>query len=233
MSARPAGRDAFGLGRGVRATLALLPWLIAFVYGVLVWMPSTHRLGLELVQENQVVELGSFFAFLFASFGGLWLSVRAARRGLGARVVWGFALLGLVFFVMAMEEVSWLQWFFHFRTPAAVSAVNEQHEFNIHNLPVIQELNEWFLVAAGLLGLILSRRSVLGPLGVPRPLGSAFLMVAVVGALEIYTLEWPIPGRPDEVITYEVEVAEMVLGGAALGYMWLNGRRLPVRTGRA
>jgi len=153
------------------------------------------------------------------------LAVRAARDGVGRTTVWGFALLGLLFLVMAMEEVSWAQWFLHFETPAGIRAVNEQGEFNLHNLPVIQDLNEWFVMAAGIVGLVLSRRRDRGPLGVPRPLGSAFLLVALVGALELYTLQWPIPGRPDEVITYEVEVAEMVLGGAALGYMWLNARR--------
>jgi len=153
------------------------------------------------------------------------LAVRAARDGVGRTTVWGFALLGLLFLVMAMEEVSCAQWFLHFETPAGIRAVNEQGEFNLHNLPVIQDLNEWFVMAAGIVGLVLSRRRDRGPLGVPRPLGSAFLLVALVGALELYTLPWPIPGRPDEVITYEVEVAEMVLGGAALGYMWLNARR--------
>jgi hypothetical protein len=43
-------------------------------------------------------------------------------------------LLSLFLFVGAGEEVSWGQKLLHFRTPAAISKANVQHEFNIHNL---------------------------------------------------------------------------------------------------
>lgn len=217
--------DTFGLGAGARALIGALPWLLAIAYGVLLLVPVTHRTAILLAQENQVVELGTFVAFALAGVRTLVLAGRAAGRGMDRGTVWGFALLGIVFLVMAMEEVSWTQWFLHFETPAGVRAVNEQGEFNLHNLPVVQELNEWFLFGVGLVGLALSRRSGAGPLGVPRPIGSAFLLVAVVGGLELYSLQWPFSGRADEIVTYEVEVAELVLGGAALGYAWLNGRR--------
>ncbi len=43
-------------------------------------------------------------------------------------------LLALVFFFAAGEEISWGQRIIGFETPAKISQVNLQHEFNIHNL---------------------------------------------------------------------------------------------------
>lgn len=42
--------------------------------------------------------------------------------------------LALFFFVCFGEEISWGQRVFGFGTPAAINAINEQHEFNAHNL---------------------------------------------------------------------------------------------------
>ncbi len=49
-----------------------------------------------------------------------------------------FLGLSAVFFVAAMEEISWGQRIFHFSTPNVVEEANAQHEFTFHNLRLFQ-----------------------------------------------------------------------------------------------
>jgi len=157
-------------------------------------------------------------------------AIEAFRTRRSAFVVWGSLAAAAVLFVMAMEEVSWTQWFFGFATPESVREVNLQHEFNLHNLPVIQDLNEWFLFVVGLVGFLWSRRAPRGVLVVRRALSPGLLMVAILAGLELFTLQVPIGHVPDEVITRLVEVAEFDLAWCALGWAITTGVHAPQRS---
>jgi branched-subunit amino acid ABC-type transport system permease component len=75
------------------------------------------------------------------------------------------ATLGVVLFVMGMEEISWGQRLFHWATPAALQQVNDQGETNFHNISnaLLAPLYRWGTVALMVLiaasWLWLSRRS--------------------------------------------------------------------------
>lgn len=90
---------------------------------------SPQRLMAFFRGEFGVVETLSAFAYLV----GAWLAVRRARASHGwPRTHWVmWAALCLLFFG---EETSWLQHWLAYETPAKVSAINAQEEFNLHNL---------------------------------------------------------------------------------------------------
>jgi len=48
-----------------------------------------------------------------------------------------FLGLGLLFFFGAGEEINWGQYLLHFQPPKAISNLNVEHEFNLHNLKFI------------------------------------------------------------------------------------------------
>lgn len=82
-------------------------------------------------------------------------SVRLVRRTSGLQRLMFFGLAAASFLV-AMEEMSWGQWIFHWDTPESMSAVNLQDETNLHNLvnPRIYDLI-YYMIGYGALVLAL------------------------------------------------------------------------------
>lgn len=103
--------------------------------GVMVTSPAAFA---GFAREDYWLEWTSA-ALLFAASGlfalelaGRWrrTSARSGPDLLGLAIAAGFAGL---FFVMAMEEVSWMQRVFGFATPGTMAEANWQGEFNLHN----------------------------------------------------------------------------------------------------
>lgn len=81
--------------------------------------------------EDGVIEDGQFIFLLLASVTGFALFARGLPNG-ARRFMW--LGLGLLFFAMAGEEISWGQRIFGFETPKAMETINVQREFNLHNM---------------------------------------------------------------------------------------------------
>lgn len=65
--------------------------------------------------------------------GAMCLAMVATVQDRGVlRFAW--ALAAIATFVAAGEELSWGQWLFQWQTPEGWSAINKQHETNLHNL---------------------------------------------------------------------------------------------------
>lgn len=97
---------------------------------------------------------------------------------------WALALLSLVFFVIAMEEISWFQRIIDLETPHAFQG-NEQGEFNLHNHATNRVENIYyfgaflFLVVLPFLGVLfpaIENNRHLGPL-IPQP------FIALIGTV--------------------------------------------------
>ena len=123
--------------RGVRLLIGLMPWI-----ALLSFLPFRLRItDIEAyksrVAEGSVVEWLSFL-FLLAA-GGLFLltgrqQLQPGRRGVALL----FLAMGACSMGIAMEEMSWGQTIFNWRTPEFFNAMNIQHETNLHNLAPIQ-----------------------------------------------------------------------------------------------
>ena len=90
------------------------------------------------IPEDHFFELIGAFSFLVTSllfFYGFWLARKSPDKT-RASLVKRFVYLGLalLFLFGAGEEISWGQRLLGFETPAAISEVNRQEEFNLHNL---------------------------------------------------------------------------------------------------
>jgi hypothetical protein len=91
-----------------------------------------------LIPEDHFFELIGAFSFLVTSLLFLY-GFRVARKALDktwASLMKQLVYLGLaaLFFFGAGEEISWGQRILGFETPTALSQVNRQEEFNLHNL---------------------------------------------------------------------------------------------------
>ncbi len=89
-----------------------------------------------LSREDHVIEYLSSFFLLFSSFFFLRSFIHSKSHH-STEPKWSmFLLLGIsvLFFLAAGEEVSWGQRLFDFSTPEYLSTINDQNEFNFHNI---------------------------------------------------------------------------------------------------
>jgi hypothetical protein len=104
----------------------------------------------RFAQEDGLVEWPSTFLLFGAC---LLFAAGAIRRAeCGDRPGAGLALLlAVLMFVMAMEEISWMQRVVGFDTPEELARLNWQGEFNLHNVQTDLTENVYYVGAAGLL----------------------------------------------------------------------------------
>lgn len=104
----------------------------------------------DLLQEDRIVEWGTFWLFLAASVLGLRRSIRERRLFDG--------LVALFCLFVAGEEISWGQRLLGYAPPEVFLANNFQQEANLHNLA------QWFLQPKWFLMTMLASYGVLLPL---------------------------------------------------------------------
>ena len=125
---------------GVVAALCLVAVIVVSV--IHRSFPVTYA---YLVVEDGWIEQASFLCWFTIPFLLGWRAPAGRRLGIIA-----FAIVGFVF---AMEEISWGQRLLGFQTPAAISAINDQDELNLHNIKIFYgATNLWKAMALGILG---------------------------------------------------------------------------------
>jgi hypothetical protein len=144
--------------------------------------PATRRAAEWLMHEDYPVEDLTFLALLAASVVGFRLALRHRRAG-APRLEWLFWLvLAVGLFVVAMEEISWGQWIFFWKTPTALERVNRQDETNLHNLAGLWGKSDWMrltFVVGGFVGLFVDRIPRFRRLATPRVLSGTLVLLLV------------------------------------------------------
>ncbi len=123
-----------------------------------------------------------------------------------------------------MEEISWGQWLFFFKTPGSWKAINRQGETNLHNLDGLWGRSEWLrLVFAlgGLFGVLANRWRTLRPIAVPPAMLGWFVFITLyvaVDAINDFAREsWIL-----STFNPMSEWVEMLIGLSALAYIFLK-----------
>ena len=187
-------------------------------------LPLTRRLAQWLMQEDLVVEDITFVALFAASVLSVLLARRTHRDRQPALITWFFVALGAGLFVVAMEEISWGQWLFFFKTPGSWKAINRQGETNLHNLDGLWGRSEWLRLVfgvGGLFGVLANRWRTLRPIAVPPPMLGWFvfitLYVAVDAINDFARGSWLL-----STFNPMSEWVEMLIGLSALAYIFLK-----------
>lgn len=131
----------------------------------------------ELAKEDYPVEWLSAFLLIASSYIFTYLFIKKQGALSNSKITrWTFFLISFVFFIIAMEEISWFQRVFGFETPSAFNN-NIQEEFNLHNFSTDITENIYYLGAFILL-IVLPFFSLIKPsyfetpffkLLIPRP----------------------------------------------------------------
>jgi hypothetical protein len=111
---------------------------------------------------------------------------------------------------------------------------NAQEQMTLHNMHGWQNHNHWLRAAfaiGGFIGIALRRHPRYGKIAAPAILFSWFLMIALKSGLDFWTKSFA-PGSPWEWIMFQwivnrtSKIVKLMVGIAALLYLWLNGRKL-------
>ena len=217
-----------------RLALVSMPLAIVVVYTIMLANSWTRHFAILMTKENYPVEAATFVFLLLASIQGLILAQHSRRlRGWGLWRAFYFAFSALLFFT-AMEEVAWGQWFFHFHTPEAMERINVQGEFTLHNIEGMSGHTEWLRLGfgvGGLFGIALSWISTMHPISVPRILWTWFATITFLSMADLWYDFVPGESNLSKVLDVLSEVVEMLIGAAALLYLWLKDRSLKESSG--
>ncbi len=86
----------------------------------------------QSAQEDEYLEWGTFWAFIFAA--AICVLAGVYQRRAAGQIPWFLVGVGIFCFVVAMEEISWGQRVFAYRPPAYFLEHNFQQELNVHNV---------------------------------------------------------------------------------------------------
>ncbi len=135
--------------------------------------PLLHK---ELTLEDKLVEDAT--AVLFLLSGVLLFGTAVAERKLALRCV--YVLGGALMVFVGGEEISWGQRIFGFATPDFLASVNNQNEFNVHNIDLhsMHKIHEYGTLALCVLtcAALFSRKDSLFRI----PLPSILLMLSFI-----------------------------------------------------
>jgi hypothetical protein len=180
-------RPELQLAKSLGASFELRSILISLIIAVVILLLFLFKPVLfnTLSMEDNIIEWGSAL-FLFGSFFITMLAFFKNRRVAKVSNLTRLALIGLslVFFVMAMEEVSWFQRVIEVETPELFEG-NQQKEMNLHNYYTDYTENVYYFGAFIFLVIFPFLRSQLSFISnikflnalVPRP------FIAVIGAI--------------------------------------------------
>jgi hypothetical protein len=119
-------------------TVAALATVFVF-YSYYIDSPGYVR----MVSEDQWAEYCTSLCFLFASIVAAYLAWHASP--LRRKAV--FALIALLAFFIAGEEISWGQRLFDLSVPDPILERNQQNELTIHNLEAVRALKPQYVLA--------------------------------------------------------------------------------------
>ena len=106
----------------------LLGFLIAIK--ILAGETSSYRRSLE---EGGIVEWATFLLLLISAY--ILFSCARNMRSILFKAV--YYILSTFSFIIGMEEMSWGQMIFNWKTPSQLALINDQGETNLHNIGII------------------------------------------------------------------------------------------------
>lgn len=131
------------------------PYSALFLWVLTIIFIASPKIFTTLGREDGLIEWASAMLVFLACILFFLAAVHLRKSNLpSATLATGLAIaLGILLFVLGMEEVSWMQRVFDFQTPDAF-ANNGQAEFNLHNFQTDEIENLYYIGAFCLLFLL-------------------------------------------------------------------------------
>ena len=210
-------------------SILIFPLFIVFLFSLLLFMPSTQDFTLIQLKENNSIEMLTFIFLLVASIIGLKLASDSYLKKTKTYVWIFITLFSILLFIVAMEEISWGQQLFKFKTPEAIAPLNAQGELTLHNINSLQGKSEYFRLFFGffgLLGILLGKYDFFKPIAPSKILVVFFFTITIVSSIDLYADYNMINENYDKGLQRLSELIEMLIGVSALLYIIFLNKRL-------
>lgn len=208
-----------------------LIFFIPFIFFVLIvgllLLPQTRSFGFWVLDENNPIEILTFIIFFIGGIYGFYLAIKFHKL-IGISFTFFYIIFSFFLIIIAMEEIAWGQWFFHFETPTEWKELNVQGEITLHNLPQFQGQNDILRLIfgiGGVIGMLMGRLRYFKNIGVHFVLISWFGIIILYTTLDIITDYMTIDSGILHAIYAITEFIELLIACSAFLYLWLNNRR--------
>jgi hypothetical protein len=153
----------------------VLTVLIIICSATLILFPGTYN---YITQEDGAIEYSGFLLFLTTGI----LLLAAFFRYRKIKPVYLLVAAAIIFILAAGEEISWGQRIFGFGTPDEVSSINDQHEFNLHNIDkkFSDRLADRSIIFFGLLSVVCLMAGIKNIFYIPVPDGRMAAGIAFI-----------------------------------------------------
>lgn len=218
--------QTYHITKKIAKTIFITPIISAILIGSLFAFPSTRNFGFWLLEENSPVEILTFIIFLWSGIYGICLTLKT-KKPLKSEIKLYYILFSLCLILIAMEEISWGQWFFHFETPSEWAKINGQGETTLHNLKGMQgnsEILRMIFGLAGILGIPLRYFNRFKIISTPPILIFWFLIIFCHATIDFIQDRVSISEQHDFAIVKTSEFIELLIAGSSFLYLWLNFR---------
>ena len=192
-----------------------------------------------ITKEHYPVESITLITILASVFIGIKLTMQMYLKGVQIykTLFISFVVLGLIF--VGLEEISWGQWFFYFKSPDYFRHTNLQHETNIHNLRDLHVIFEYIRVvigAGGLVSIFLNNTKAFKYISSPFVLSVSFLVITFFSAIDVYNFYLPDQRLLFEVggfywfLKFNMEIVELMVAVSAFIFLYSNFKRLKLNS---
>ena len=188
-----------------------------------------------IVREHYPVESISLIVILVSIIIGIKFILLMYRRKIESYKIIFVSLLVLGLIFVGLEEVSWGQWFFYFKSPEYFKETNLQRETNIHNLRDLHVIFEYirvFIGVGGIISIFLNNTKTFKYISSPFVLFLSFLVITIFSGLDVYNFYQPNQRLLFQVggfwwfLKFNMEIIELLIGLSAFIFLYSNYRRL-------
>jgi len=187
-----------------------------------------------ITKENYPVELLTLVFLVLGFMLGIYLAVKMYREKVSVfKIIFTFLITLFLLFV-ALEETSWGQWIFDFKSPRYFKLYNLQRETNIHNMGGLHLLFEYIRALIGVGGIVsifLNRYKAFYYISSPFVLITSFAVITFFSSFDVYNYYYPARSIYNELsfwwfIKSNMEIIELLISISAFIFLLGNIKRL-------
>ncbi|OEK08595.1 hypothetical protein A8C32_03860 [Flavivirga aquatica] len=220
--------NQYKITRKSTKVIFIAPFVLIFVVAGILLVPLTRSYGFWLLEENGPVEMLTFIISMIGGVYGIFFILKN-HKILGVGAIIFYSIFSFFLILIAMEEIAWGQWFFHFETPENWAKINVQGETTLHNLKGIQGENGYLRFGFGLggfFGVLLKYFNRLNKINAPFCLISWFIIFMLWTKLDVLTDRLTLDSGVLNASYEMTELIELLIVGSAFLYLLLNFRML-------
>ena len=218
----------YNVSKKVMLIIFITPIILTIIMGSFFAFPSTESFGFWLLEENAPIEILTFIIFIYTGLLGIY-TIKNFNKSLEKYVSFFYIFFSICLILIAMEEISWGQWFFHFETPEEWAKINGQGETTLHNLKGMQGhsgILRMLFGLGGMFGIVLGYLNKFKKISAPPVLISWFFIIFCHAVVDSIQDRVSISVKYDFAIVKTSEFIELLIAGSSFLYFWLNFRIL-------